>query len=120
MGETVNGTGCAQWADGCCQWQIPGLRAKNCGSYFVYFLKPAPTCSLAYCASMINFKTSAKAMYKYYQCSKYSIYTNTHFYTVRAHTLTHTNTQANTDTHTHTDTHIHAHKNTHRHTNTFI
>ena len=49
VGETVNGTGCAQWIDGCCQWKVTGLRAKNCSSYLVYYLKPAPTCNLAYC-----------------------------------------------------------------------
>jgi len=39
-------------ADPCCEHSV-NIAVKNCGSYFVYYLTPTPSCPVAYCAGDI-------------------------------------------------------------------
>ena len=39
---------------GCCAYKDT-IRVKNCGNYFVYYLKPTRGCSLAYCAGISEY-----------------------------------------------------------------
>ena len=48
-GSTTSGTACFHWTSSNCQWSVDGVQATNCGDYYVYYLKPAPACSLRYC-----------------------------------------------------------------------
>ena len=51
-GQMANGTGCASYLSNCCHptWTVLGLQVKNCGSYFVFYLKTVPNCNVGYCA----------------------------------------------------------------------
>lgn len=35
--------------NGCCQEMVYNIEVKNCGSYFVYYLKPTQGCNKRYC-----------------------------------------------------------------------
>ncbi len=48
-GQITSGRGCANWAGSCCNWVVAGVQVKNCGNFYIYYLQPPPTCSLAYC-----------------------------------------------------------------------
>ena len=39
---------CYHGSSGCCQWSNDIL-VRNCGSFYVYYLTPTPTCNLRYC-----------------------------------------------------------------------
>ncbi|KAL8579869.1 hypothetical protein ACOMHN_046436 [Nucella lapillus] len=49
VGQEVRARACANWVRDCCNWESP-ITVRNCGAYFVYYLEPTSTCSLAYCA----------------------------------------------------------------------
>ena len=47
-------TVCFHWFGASCQWSVPQTTVINCGNYFVYYLKPTPTCHLRYCGDTTN------------------------------------------------------------------
>ncbi|XP_078382693.1 uromodulin-like [Oculina patagonica] len=41
---------CFHWDDNCCNWST-NIEVRNCGSYYVYYFRDTPACSLRYCGS---------------------------------------------------------------------
>ena len=41
---------CFHWSSSCCYWSTT-IYARNCGSFYVYYLSDTPTCSLRYCGT---------------------------------------------------------------------
>ena len=56
---TVNRTACINFydmLDGCLTWL--NIKVRNCNGFFVYYLGPTHSCSLAYCAGKSLFQTA--------------------------------------------------------------
>ncbi|XP_068694611.1 uncharacterized protein [Montipora foliosa] len=47
---TVAAKVCFHWTSGCCTWYT-NIRVRNCSGFYVYELRPTPTCSLRYCGN---------------------------------------------------------------------
>ncbi|XP_044165773.1 uncharacterized protein LOC114963338 isoform X8 [Acropora millepora] len=41
---------CFHWTSGCCTWST-NIRVRNCSGFYVYELRPPPTCWLRYCGN---------------------------------------------------------------------
>ncbi|KAL9961270.1 hypothetical protein ACROYT_G030179 [Oculina patagonica] len=41
---------CFHWGDSCCKWST-NTEVRDCGSYYVYYFRDTPACSLRYCGS---------------------------------------------------------------------
>lgn len=50
QGEVVNATACFHWNGNPCEWSSQ-IQVANCGGYYVFYLTPAPVCSLRYCGT---------------------------------------------------------------------
>ena len=46
----VRGTVCFHWASSCCHWST-NIRVRNCSGFYVYELRPVPSCWLRYCGN---------------------------------------------------------------------
>ena len=44
----VNATACFHWGGSCCLWSI-NVRVRNCSGFYVYELRPTPSCHYRYC-----------------------------------------------------------------------
>ncbi|XP_031560985.1 uncharacterized protein LOC116296995 [Actinia tenebrosa] len=49
-GQTVVRKVCYHWGKSKCQWNNP-IKVKNCGRYYVFYLRPTPVCHLRYCGN---------------------------------------------------------------------
>ena len=47
----VTRTVCFHWKSDCCHWSTD-IKVRNCGSYYVYYLRGTPTCYLRYCGTV--------------------------------------------------------------------
>jgi len=47
-GELLNATACFTWYNSVCRFSV-SISVANCGSYYVYYLPPAPACMMRYC-----------------------------------------------------------------------
>ena len=46
--EIVNASACFHWGGSCCLWSI-NVRFRNCSGFYVYELRPTPSCHYRYC-----------------------------------------------------------------------
>ena len=46
---------CFHWQTDCCEYRVP-VKVRNCGLFYVYYLKKPPLCELRYCATQKNWK----------------------------------------------------------------
>ena len=50
-GSTTSGVICYHWSGNVCSWKSTAINATRCSNYYVYYLTPAPTCSLQPCTT---------------------------------------------------------------------
>lgn len=55
---------CFHWKSNCCHWN-KYIRVRNCGSFYVYELIPAPVCHLRYCGAGWNRCTRDTGMFSH-------------------------------------------------------
>ena len=55
LGARIQATVCFHWENEPCKWSTQIL-IRNCGSFYVYLLPPAPHCNLRYCGNGIQSK----------------------------------------------------------------
>ena len=50
-GQTTTGSICYHWSGSTCAWQSNNINVTMCSGYYVYYITPAPACSLRPCST---------------------------------------------------------------------